>query len=62
MDKRTILRSTNPYTLVKEMEVVISDSQVTFTMPELETFRLNKVKDAKKLRDMLDVWIAYQKL
>lgn len=62
MDKRAILRSTNPYTLVKEMEVVISDSQVTFTMPELETFRLNKVKDAKKLRDMLDVWIAYRRL
>jgi hypothetical protein len=62
MDKRLVLLTANPYAFVKKMEVDLKDSQIDFRVPGGEIFRLDNVGEAEKLRNMLDVWIAYRKL
>lgn len=61
MKKRITLRSKNPFILSPTMGIEMEDDQIIF-YPDEGRFYLDSVEEAKKLRDMLNVWIAYKEL
>lgn len=61
MNKQVVLQSKNPFIVSSTMGIEMEDDQIIF-YPDEGRFYLDNVEDAKKLRDMLNVWIAYQEL
>lgn len=62
MRKSVTLRCKSPFADNNVLEVALTDAQVTLTIPDRAGFRIDTLESAEELKQILEVYIAYQKL